>query len=122
MPVAGSPVASITTSISGWLITAMASSVTKVLPLFSASAIDLASVCSFGQLTSIMRSRARCGIRSARPIEVHARGQPHLRQEHGAELAGADLTDADRPAGRRALAKHGREIHVISSRVSDPPG
>ncbi len=68
MPVAGSPVASITTSISGCWMMAMASSVTKVAPLLSASAMDFASVCSFGQPTSIMRSLARAGIRSARPV------------------------------------------------------
>jgi outer membrane murein-binding lipoprotein Lpp len=55
--------------------------------------------------------------------QVHARGQPHLRQEHGAELAGPDLTNAHRPPGRRALAKHGRQVHGSSMvGVSDPPG
>ena len=48
-------------------MTAMASSVTKVLPVFKASAIDPASVCSLGQPTPTMRSLARPGIKSARP-------------------------------------------------------
>ena len=39
--------------------------------------------------------------------EVHAGGEAHLREEHGAELAGADLADAHGPAGGGALCKHG---------------
>ena len=36
---------------------------------------------------------------------------PRLREEHGAELAGADQADGHRPAGGLALEQHGVEIH-----------
>ena len=43
--------------------------------------------------------------------EMHARGSPNLREKHGAELAGSDQSDADRPPGGFALAQLGEEIH-----------
>ena len=43
MPAAGLPVASITTSVAGWAMAAIASSVTKVVPAFAASSSDCAA-------------------------------------------------------------------------------
>ena len=43
---------------------------------------------------------------------VQALGQPRLRQEHGAELAGADQADGDGPAGGFAFEQEGVEVHA----------
>ena len=43
--------------------------------------------------------------------DVHALRAPRLRQEHGAELAGADQADRHRPAGRFALEQQGMQVH-----------
>ena len=53
--------------------------------------------------------------------EVHARRQAHLGEEHGAELAGPDLADANGPIRGGELLQQARERHGPSS-VSDPPG
>ena len=42
---------------------------------------------------------------------VHALRQARLRQEHCAELAGADHADGHRPAGRFAFEQLGVEVH-----------
>ena len=112
MPAPGSPVASMITSMSGCAISAMASSVTSVLPLLSASSSDVASIL-LGRPAGRheLASRARGGIRSATPTTCMPSRQPHLRQEHGAELAGADLPDRDRPARGLPLKQHGVQIH-----------
>ena len=57
------------TSMSGLLIRLMASSVTKVRPVFSASPSDVAAICSFGHCTPSSRSRARPMLRSASPTK-----------------------------------------------------
>src|SRR5207237_6151155 len=43
--------------------------------------------------------------------KLHARRGPHLREEHGAELAGADQADRHRPAGSLPRQQHGMKIH-----------
>ena len=78
MPVAGSPVASMITSMSGQVISAIASSVTNVLPVLSASPSDLACVCSAGQPTSIMRLAGALRHQVGEADQVHARRQAHL--------------------------------------------
>jgi hypothetical protein len=40
---------------------------------------------------------------------------PRLREKHGAELAGADQSNGDRPAGAFALDQLCVEIHLASS-------
>jgi hypothetical protein len=54
--------------------------------------------------------RAR-DVEIGEPREMHARRAPHLRQEHRAELAGADQADADRASGGFALGQLGEKIH-----------
>ncbi len=43
--------------------------------------------------------------------EMQAGRHPRLGQKHRAELAGADQSDPDRPAGGLPLHQHGVEIH-----------
>ncbi len=50
--------------------------------------------------------------------EVHARGRAHLRQEHGAELAGADQPDGHRAAFGLPRAQQGVEVHWQTARVT----
>jgi hypothetical protein len=50
--------------------------------------------------------------------DFEARGCGHLRQEHGAELAGADQSDPDRPAGSEALLQQGVEVHRLGPSVA----
>ena len=112
MPAGGLPVASITISTAGAAISAGASSVTCVVPLRRASASDARRERSRGQPTRAQRvSRARAGARSATPTRCDARRAPRLRQEHRAELAGADQPDAQRLAGLRALEQQAMEVH-----------
>jgi hypothetical protein len=47
--------------------------------------------------------------------DMHAMRQPRLRQEHGAELAGTDDADGDRPPGGRAFKKLGIKVHAAYS-------
>ena len=42
---------------------------------------------------------------------MHAARMEHLRQEHGAELAGADQADGDGPAGGFPFEQQGVKIH-----------
>ncbi len=61
--------------------------------------------------------------RAPRPVDVEVgdgddaqagRGR-RLRQEHGAELAGADDGDADRPLGFEAVGGEAGEVHGVWS-------
>ena len=55
--------------------------------------------------------------------DMHAARQPRLRQEHGAELAGADQADGDGLAGGFAFEQEGVEVHrFIASRSTRVPG
>jgi hypothetical protein len=47
------------------------------------------------------------------PNEMHAARQPGLRNEHSAELAGADQADPDRAAAGYPLLEHGRKVHAV---------
>ncbi len=42
---------------------------------------------------------------------MHAAREPHLREKHGAELAGADQADGDGSAGGLAFEQQGVQIH-----------
>ena len=44
--------------------------------------------------------------------EMQAARQPHLREEHGAELAGADQADGDGLAFRFAFKEEGMKVHA----------
>ena len=46
---------------------------------------------------------------------LQSRNRRHLRQEHGAELAGADQSGANRKAGFGATAEEGGEVHGYGS-------
>ena len=60
-------------------------------------------------------SRARSGARSAiAATSMPGRGR-HLREEHRAELAGADQPDAHRPSRVQALAQQPMQIHRATS-------
>jgi hypothetical protein len=48
---------------------------------------------------------------------MQAFGEARLRQEHCAELAGADQADGDGLSGGFTLKQQGAEIHVITSDV-----
>ena len=114
MPASGMPVASTITSMPGCAISACASSVTCVARRFSASPSDGAATCSAGQPAVASWLLARSTLRSATRDDVQAARQPRLRQEHGAELAGADQADGDGLARRFALEKEGMKVHNSS--------
>ena len=122
MPAAGTPVASTITSISGHAITASASSVTWARPVFSASASDLAENCirrPAGGAELFLRAR---DVEVGDADQVHPVRQPRLRQEHGAELAGADQADCHRPASGLPFEQQGVEVHrkpLGRSHISD---
>ena len=111
MPASGTPVASTITSISGHAISASASSVTCRLRCLSASPSEVAANC--------FRRPAGAGELAPRALDVEigdaddmqAARQPRLRQEHGAELAGADQPDGDRPARGLAFEQLAVEIY-----------
>jgi hypothetical protein len=44
--------------------------------------------------------------------QMHAVGHPHLRQEHGAEFAGADQPDGDGPSRRLPFEQLAMEVHL----------
>ena len=49
--------------------------------------------------------------------EMHAARAPHLREKHGAELAGADQADGHGPAGGLPFEQQGMKVHGIVSVV-----
>ena len=112
MPASGTPVASTITSISGQAISACG-----VGRDMGASRLE--RVAERGRRRTPPRPsrrraaarRARATSRSATRDDMHAARQARLRQEHGAELAGADQSDGHRPAGGLAFEQHGVEIH-----------
>ena len=71
----------------------------------------------FGRVSGIRPAGGLELAAGARHVEIgdardmQAARQPRLRQEHGAELAGADHANGHRPAGRFALKQFGMEVH-----------
>ena len=117
MPAPGTPVASTITSMRGSAINASA------LSVISGGARLVRVVERFGGVCAV---RPAGGLElAARPRHVeigdardmHAARQPRLRQEHGAEFAGADHADGDRLAGRFAFKQFGMKVHVTRSRI-----
>ena len=95
---------------------ASALSVTNVARCLCASSSETRRVMRVrpaGRLAAGLRARATS--RSATPDHMHAARQPRLRQKHGAELAGADQPDGDRPARGLALEQFGMKVHRQTS-------
>ncbi len=61
---------------------------------------------------ALQRAPRPLGVQVGDPQDMQPRGQPRLRQEHGAELAAADQPDPHRPAGLGAFREQTMEIHA----------
>ena len=111
MPAPGTPVASTITSMRGSAISASALSVIKV------GALLVRVVERSGGVSSLRPAGGLELAARARDVEIGDAGdmqparQPRLRQEHGAEFAGADHADGDRLAGRFAFEQFCVEVH-----------
>jgi hypothetical protein len=95
----------------GWAIIAAASAVTWVRRSFTASPSDAAANCSAGQPAVASWLLARFDVEIGDRDDVQAAGQPRLRQEHGAELAGADHADRHRAARGLAFEQESMQVH-----------
>ena len=110
MPAAGLPVASITTS-------------TRSSPQASRPSLDKTRARDAALIpadAAACRLRA-LGVEIGDHRDLEAGDRRHLRQEHRAELAGADQAGADRPAGINACGEKRLQVHaLLTSRFRNP--
>ncbi len=107
MPASGMPVASTITSMPGCAIIAAASAVTWVRRELHRVAERRCSELLGRPAGGGELAPGALDVEIGDRDDVQAAGQPRLRQEHGAELAGADQADGD---GRPAASRSSRSV------------